>query len=58
MNVARKNLYVPDADMPKVRRLERMLKLDRMSLSEWFIRRAIEALAQGEARGLARLERQ
>ncbi len=42
--MARRNLYVRDADMPLVRRMERALKKQRMSLSEWFIRECIKEL--------------
>jgi hypothetical protein len=38
------NLYVTKADYPAVKRLARILKVQRMSVSEWFVRQILERL--------------
>jgi hypothetical protein len=42
--MATRNLYIRDADVPLVKRVERSLKKQRMSLSEWFVRQCIGEL--------------
>lgn len=42
--MARLNLYIPDKDEPKVKKLKRICVEHRVSLSEWFIRMAIKEI--------------
>lgn len=42
--MARVNLYIPDKDEPKVKKLKRICDQNRVSLSEWFIRMAIKEI--------------
>lgn len=40
----RKGVYIPDQDLPFVRRLERILKKRRLSLSAWFVQAVLAEL--------------
>ena len=44
--MATRHIYIPDADMPKLKRLERKLKQRRSNLSRWMVEMVLKTLAE------------
>ena len=45
-HMATRHIYIPDADMPKLKRLERKLKQRRSNLSRWMVEMVLKTLAE------------
>ena len=44
--MATRHISIPDADMPKLKRLERKLKQRRSNLSRWMVEMVLKTLAE------------